>query len=235
MPALALLLVASKITQAPEPVLWLQPSGQITLSGKAFEPALSPGTRKIKTERGATYDFSGARPGMMFQDAPALALTDSFTISSWIYPRRHNNAQILFRGDDRNALDPYTFVIHGDGTINFCLQNASGVGFAVTTEIQLKQWSHVVASWDMPARRLNLWLNGELVAFATTSVQPFSVLDKGWAPGVGIGNVQNDKGPHNQPFDGQLSDLRLTRGVWTPADLAFRKPGIPPSASTTRF
>jgi hypothetical protein len=232
MSVISAILIAASFAQTPEPVLWLQPNGQITLSGKPVQPTFSPGTRVIKTERGTTYDFDGKRSGILLPDVSALAFTNSFTVSTWIYLRSYVNdgpgAQILFRGDDRNGLDPYDLVIHGDGTINFFVRDSSSRGFCVSAEMPLAKWVNVVASWEMPTGQLNLWLNGVNVAHATTSVQPFAVLDKGAAPGFGIGNVQNEKGPHNQPINGQLSDVRILRGVWTPEDLAFRKAGIPP-------
>jgi hypothetical protein len=227
----AALAIAAQI-QAPDPVLWLAPNGQIMVQGQAVQPTFSPGTRAIKTSRGVVYDFDGRRSGILLPDVRPLQLTESMTVSTWIYLRSYVNdgpgAQILFRGDDRCGLDPYTLNIMGDGTVRFAVQNAQDRGFIVQSEIPLQQWVHVLASWDMPTGRLALWLNGENVAMAKTTVQPFGPLDKGWSPGIGIGNVQNEKGPHNQPIKGQISDLRVYRGVWTPDDLLTRKPEIPP-------
>lgn len=232
MSIIAALIIASQ-AQAPEPVLWLQPNGQITIQGKAIKPTFSPGTRAIKTSRGVVYDFDGKRSGILIPDERALAITESFTVSTWLNLRNHWNdgpgAQILFRGDDRSGLDPYTLVVHPDGTVNFSVQDGQGRGFHVTAEMPLQKWTHVMASWDMETGRLTMWLDGENVAFATTSIHPFVTLDKGWSPGIGIGNVQNEKGPHNQPINGQLGDLRIYRGVWTPDQLMIRKPDIPPT------
>lgn len=232
MSVFAALVIASQ-AQAPEPVLWIRPDGRITIAGKAIEPTLSPGTRTFKTVRGVVYDFDGRRSGINLPDDRALALTDSFTVATWIYLRSYVNdgpgAQILFRGDDRSGHDPYTLVIHGDGTINFSVQNANDQGFHIKSEFPLQQWVHVLASWDSATGKMMMYLNGEHVAYAKTSIRPFAALDKGWTPGLGIGNVQNEKGIHNQPINGQLNDLRLMRGVWTPDDLLIRKPDIPPT------
>jgi hypothetical protein len=233
MSVIAALAIAVQV-QAPEPVLWVQPNGQITINGKPAPHTLSPGTRAVKTSLGVAYDFDGRRSGILIPDVRPLAVTDSFTVSTWVNLRSYVNegpgAQILFRGDDRNGHDPYTLVIHSDGTVNFSVQNAEDQGFHVTAEIPLRQWTHVLGSWDMTTGKLLMWIDGKNVAFATTKVHPFANLDPATAPGIGIGNVQNEKGPHNQPINGQLSDLRLLRGVWTPEDLGIlSKAAIPPA------
>lgn len=229
----ATLLMLSARPQLPDPVLWIRPTGEVAIAGRVIQPTLSPGTRAIRSQVGVAYDFDGKRSGMLIPDVRDLEITDSFTVCTWIYPRSYVNdgsgAQILFRGDDRNGVDPFTLVIHGDGTVNFSVQDAADRGFHITAELKLRRWTHVMANWDSITGRLMLFLNGEYVAFATTTVRPFGTLDPNWAPGVGIGNVQNEKGPHNQPFNGQLADLRVYRGVWSPSDLLIRKPDIPPA------
>jgi len=233
MSVIAALVIAAQ-AQAPEPILWLQPTGQITINGKPAAHILSPGTRALKTSQGVVYDFDGKRSGVLIPDLRPLAITESFTVSTWINLRSYVNdgpgAQILFRGDDRIGRDPYSLVIHSNGTVNFGIQNAEGTGFHVSAEVPLQRWTHVLASWDMTMGKLMMWLDGKNVAFATTKIHPFAVLDQATAPGIGIGNVQNEKGPHNQPINGQLSDLRLLRGVWTPEDLGILgKSAIPPA------
>lgn len=221
--------------QAPAPSLWLQPNGQVTIEGRQFSPRFAPGTRVIKTQWGATYDFSGPKSGLHFGDLRPLKISDSITVSLWINPRSYVNdgpgAQILFRGDDRSGVDPYSLVIHGDGTINFSIQNEFQKGVHVSSELPLQRWSQVTANWDSETGFLKMWLNGELVAMTKTSIRPFSDLDRAFAPGVTVGNVQNDLGPHNQPFNGMLADLRLYRGAWTPDELDLRLPTNEPPVS----
>lgn len=209
--------------QAPTPTLWLQPNGKVTIEGRVFNPRFAPGTRVLKTQHGATYDFFGPKSGLHFGDLNQLKITDSMTVSLWINPREYvkdgPGAQIMFRGDDRSGLDPYTLVIHGDGTINFSVQNDQSKGTHVTSELPLNRWSQVVANWDSETGFLKIWMNGELVGMNKTSIRPFAELDRTYTPGLTVGNVQNDQGPHNQPFNGMLADMRLYRGAWTPDDL----------------
>jgi len=211
--------------QVPEPSLWLNPNGKVSIEGRAFSPRFAPGARVYRTQLGATYDFDGKRGGVHFGDLQQLKITDAITVALWINPRSYVNdgpgAQILFRGDDRNGVDPYTLVIHGDGTLNFGIQNEEQHGMHVSAELPLNRWTQVVANWDSETGFLKMWVNGELVGLAKTSYRPFVNLDTNYTPGVTVGNVQNDKGPHNQPFNGMLADLRLYRGAFDPDQVGF--------------
>lgn len=219
--------------QAPEPALWIHPDGRITIAGKDVKPSFSPDTKKVPVLQGWGVDFGGPRSGILLGDPVQLQFTDSFTVSTWIRARSYVNqgpgAQILFRGDDRSGHDPFTLVIHGDSTINFSVQNDDDRGIHVTGELPLRQWVHVVGSYEAESGQLRLWLNGKLIAFTTTSIRPFARLDPSQTPGVGIGNVQNNHGPHNQPFNGTLYDLRVYQGAWTPESTGFEPTlGAPP-------
>lgn len=207
----------------PEPTLWLRPDGNVTIEGRAFTPKVTLGARGYMTPQGFVYDFDGTHGGVYFGDQNELKLTGSMTVALWIHPRSYVNdgpgAQLLFRGDDRCGLDPYDLVIHSDGTIHFAVQNDNDQGASVWAELPLNRWTQVVANWDQDTGFMKMWLDGELVGMVRTSLKPFANLDNGWTPGVGVGNVQNGQGPHNQPFNGMLSDMRLYRGAWTPDDL----------------
>lgn len=213
--------------QVPEPTLWLQPNGRITIEGREFQPKLANGARALRTHLGTAYDFNGVRAGIHFGDLPQLKLTDSITISLWINARTYRNdgpgAQVLFRGDDRNGVDPYFMAIHPDGTINFAVQSEDQTIRHVGTDLERNRWTQIVASWDSESGFLRMWQGGELVGLIRTKARPFAQLDNRFTPGVSIGNVQNDKGPHNQPFNGMIADLRLYRGAWTPDELGILK------------
>ena len=207
------------------PALWFNLRGEILVAGEPMNPTFTPGATRFRGQNGATYNFTGQRGGILFGDHPDLKLTGSITVSTWLYPRSYVNdgpgAQILFRGDDRNGLDPYYFVIESDGTINFAVNDDKGRGMKVKAELPLNKWTHITANFNNKTGELNMWLDGEQVAYARTSVRPFKNLDTGTAPGFGIGNVQNNRGPHNQPFNGMLADLRLYDQVLTPEQAGY--------------
>lgn len=213
-----------------DPVLWVRPDGKVAVEGKVVSPTFSPGVRRIPAQTGWGYDFDGKRSGILLPDLKPLALTKSMTVAVWLRPRSYVNdgpgAQVLFRGDDRCALDPYTLVIHANGNVVFGIQNEAEQGNCVGAELPLNKWTHVTASLDALTGKISMWLNGELAGFSYTTKKPIQNLDGAWAPGIGIGNVQNEKGPHNQPFNGTLFDLRLYSAVVNPPDAGFRPNGV---------
>lgn len=195
------------------PVLWLNPKGELLVNGVKAPARLTPGAKTVKTALGYGLDLDGKRGGLLLKDLPALKLTGSITVSTWIYLRSYVNdgpgAQILFRGDDRSGFDCYSLCILSDGTIAFGIGAADGLGASVQAEIPLKQWVHINASFDNDLGELRLWLDNGPISYRLTARKPYGDLDAAYAPGVGIGNVQNDAGPHNQPLNGILADLKL--------------------------
>ena len=219
---------------AAPPVLWLNLKGEILVAGQTVHPQINPGVSTNHIPEGIAYRFAGQKSGMLFGDMPALKLSGSITISTWINPSSYvtdgPGAEILFRGDDRDGYDPFYFVIEADGTINFSITDASNAGARVKAEIPLNRWTHVTANYNAETGELNMWLNGEQFAYSRSSHKPFVILDPAYTPGVGVGNVQNDRGPHNQPFRGMIADLRLYGAALTPDQTGFggRTPGMPP-------
>jgi len=221
----AMILTTNLVHQDLNPVFWLDLQGNILVDGKQITPQVNPGVSRIKTPDGIAYNFAGAKSGMLLGDNPAFKLNGDMTVSTWLYPRSYapNGAQseILFRGDDRNGYDPYCLVITADGTIRFVVENDRSEGMGVVAELPLERWTHVTASINSQTGEMEMWLNGVEVAYAHTTKRPFIDLIPAFTPGVGVGNVQNDKGPHNQPFNGLIADLRLYSKVLPPSEVGY--------------
>lgn len=212
--------------QSAEPVLWLTPTGNVLLRGKPAKFRVTKGASPVETPFGVGLDLDGTHGGLLLADGPALTLSDSLSISTWIYLRAYvkagPGAQVLFRGDDRPGLDPYQLVIHGDGTIVFAIVDPKNEVDQVSASIPLKKWVHVLGSFDSEAGEMKLWIDGHATMTIPTAHQPMRTLSKGDAPGVSVGNIQNDKGPHNQPLDGIVADLRLYDSAVKPAAAGYR-------------
>lgn len=240
MDLLAILALASIHAQSGKPLLWLSPNGQIEVEGKAVHARITTGAARVRLSGGYAYDFNGKHGGVLLDDLPQFHLTGSMTISLWINLRSYVNdgpgAQVLFRGDDRCGVDPYTMSIHSDGTINFAVQDDQDRGYGINGEIPLNRWTHVLASFNSETGEMRLWLNHESVAYARTSRRPFALLDPAFSSGIGIGNVQNDHGPHNQPINGTIADLRLYRGIYAPdeVDRGYSPWDNPPQARRSK-
>ena len=74
-------------------------------------------------EVGKAFSFNGANGWAALGDPGSLAFTQSFTIEGWIkvngFPTNSNFGSIMFRGDDRGGLDPYTLAVLPNGDLRF--------------------------------------------------------------------------------------------------------------------
>lgn len=208
------------------PVLWLTPEGRVLVRGRSAPARLTPGAAAVQTPFGLGLDFDGTKGGLLMPDLPALALSDAMTVSAWVYLRAYvkagPGAQILFRGDDRSGLDAYTLALHPNGDLFFGFHDVANGADSVGAHLPLKRWVHVTASYDTIRSQMKLWFDDLCVATAQTGHIPLKNLRKEDAPGVSVGNVQNDKGPHNQPLDGIVADLRLYDVALKPAEAGWR-------------
>ena len=209
-----------------EPTLWLHPQGRLLVEGKPVKARLAPGARTLPTPFGLGLDLNGIHGGLLVPDLPALALTRSITVSTWVFLRSYVNdgpgAQIFFRGDDRSGYDPYYLAILGDGTAQFCINDDEGRSAYALAEVPLNRWVRLTGTFDAEVGEVRMWLDDRLVANRQTSRRPFAPLDGGWSPGIGIGNVQNDHGPHNQPVNGMIADLRVYASALEPSQAGWR-------------
>ena len=170
--------------------------------------------------------MSGTRGGLYLEDLPELAFSGPFTISTWVYLRKYvtagPGAQILLRGDDRNGNDPYYLTIHANGTVSFAIDSADGVTTEVSAEVPLKTWTRLTAAYDPEAHEMRLWAGGSPDGGGGRSTgSPSASSTRNPRRGIGIGNVQNEKGPHDQPLDGILVDLRVYAAALTPAQAGY--------------
>lgn len=159
---------------------------------------------------GQAFTFDGSTGRIFVPDSQSLAITGSIAISAWVLtngiPAGSFASQILFRGDDRNGLDPYTLDLVYDNYVDFHLCDGSYTA-DITGPIILGGWNFVAASEDAKSGVMSLYINGEKVAFQHTEIQPFGPLDPNSNPGVGIGNVQSAN--YNEYFQGSIEDVRL--------------------------
>lgn len=222
------LVIALGLLDKPNPVL------AIGLNGKVISPSPEswrPDTKWVKVPNGLGVECWGKRSGWMIVDHPALALEKEFTISTWLKPYAYvlegPQAQIMFRGDDRPGLDPYSLALHDDGTVFLRFDNDANVTSECRskTKLPLNQWSHVLASFNIATHMMKIYVNGKLEGTTKTMLHPLGRLEDIDSAGLGLGNVQWDKGPHNQPYHGVLADLRLYNMELDPAGVGFDPKG----------
>jgi hypothetical protein len=164
---------------------------------------------------GQAFSFDGSNDRAQAADSPSLAVTGSMTIEGWLrvdaFPAGApaDHGEILFRGDDRGGLDPYSLSVEPNGNLLFQVSGLSG-GVGVQAPVPTGQFVHVAATLDDATGAMRLYVNGELAASMTTTVRPFADLDPASNPSVGIGNHGGyPTSPHNFPFDGLIDELSI--------------------------
>lgn len=161
--------------------------------------------------------FNGSSNWVFIPDYPQLALTKSLTLEAFIeaeaYPDSTiDEAQILFRGDDDIALDPY-FIELRSTNLFFAVTDYANQMAAVQVPITLHQWHHVAGTLDGATGSLRLYLDGNLVAATNTTVRPYALL-RGRNPGLGIGNVQSAH--YAEYFNGYIDEVRISDAALAP-------------------
>jgi hypothetical protein len=168
----------------------------------------------------ASLGLNGINQRIFIPDYPKLALTASITIEAWIYvaapPGGPNDAgQILFRGDDRLGLDPYSLTLI-DSSLTFQVTNAANGSVSVSAPLPgMKQWVFVAGELDGASGAMRLYVNGKLGGFTTTSIRPFAPLDAGSRAGLGIGNTQSAN--YAQYFPGFIDEVRVSNTALSPS------------------
>ncbi len=175
--------------------------------------SLISGTTYAAGQVGQAFKFDGIDDRVQMADSPSLALTHSMTIEAWVkadaIPAAGQQGEILFRGDDRGGLDPYSLSLQPNGMLRF--EVVSGPGATnLWAPIPVGQFVHVVGTLDDATGQMNLYINGGLISQTVTTVRPFGALDPASNPGIGIGNHGGyPNTPHNFPFNGLIDDLKL--------------------------
>lgn len=165
------------------------------------------------------FDFDGIDDGINIPDSPTFQLTQSMTIEGWIHIRAWpyepqnfwTRGSIVFRGDDRPGLDPYTLAVRGETRMmEFEVSTEVNHSITVQAPVSTGQWMHVAATLDDASGAMKLYLNGSVAAQAVTSLRALGPLDPASNSGVGIGNVQGaGTSPFRFPFNGLIDNLRL--------------------------
>lgn len=153
-------------------------------------------------------------------DYPKLRLTNSLTLEAFIEAETYSDnetlgeSQIVFRGDDRIALDPY-FIELRFTNLFFAVTSVSNQMASIQAPINLHQWHHVAGTLDGATGSMRLYIDGNLVAATNTSIRPYGELT-GAYPGLGIGDVQSDNIAYEY-FNGFIDEVRISDVALSPS------------------
>ena len=174
--------------------------------------------------KGNAIDMQGGLIGGAFApDGPEFVLTNSLSVSCWVYPRAYAHpyatspqSQIVFRGDDRSGMDPYQLTLSRSGYYAFGISGEHEIT-VLHSPAKLNTWAHVLGTLDGKTGLMRLYINGKLMRETTTHVRPLGGLDPAYHPGIGIGNTQFPQGGvHRQPLDGLIRDVRIYNEAVSP-------------------
>jgi hypothetical protein len=172
-------------------------------------------------EVGQAFNFNGRNGWASLGDPSSLAFTASMTIEGWIkvngLPTNYNFGAIMFRGDDRGGLDPYSLDLLPDGRLRFEVDSGHGAA-DVYASVPTGQFVHVAATLDDATGAMALYENGAVVAQIVTPDRPFGALDPTQQPGVGIGN-SNALSNYDVPFNGLIDELTVYNRALTAGEV----------------
>jgi hypothetical protein len=170
-----------------------------------------------------SLNFNGTQR-VFIPDYAALQLDHSLTIEASIYVRSQPTvvSNIVFRGDDRNALDPYRLEILS-GRVYFFVTGSNGqLATANAALPAFNSWLNVAGTLDDAMGAMKLYFNGTVVNSTTTSLRPFKTLVSNSNPGLGIGNTQSSN--YSEYFDGFIDEVRISDVALSPSQLLSSVP-----------
>jgi hypothetical protein len=181
---------------------------------------IAPGSR-------LAWDVAGLDDWFLVPDDPRLATGGSLTLEAWVkvraYQPRAVTNFILFRGDGTPGWDAYCLALSPAGDLVFHIE---GPGLRAgdpppTIQCPFKWFGvtvHLAGVFDARTGSLSLYVDGDLVASATTAARPRVRLNPAMGPGLGVGGYHG--GPRTSfAMDGILDDVRLSSAALRPADL----------------
>ncbi len=205
-------------------VSWYTANSNGTDATGLNQATLLNGTSVAGGKVGNAFSFDGVNDRVDLGDPDSLKFNASMSIEGWVFARTNtpNFGSIVFRGDDRGGLDPYSLVVLQDGTLRFEVDGGNGAA-DLTAPMPLGQFTHLAATLDDATGAMKLYINGAVVAQQVTAIRPFRDLTPTLHPGIGIGNANST---YNVPFNGLIDELSMyNRGLTEGEVLGIYKAG----------
>lgn len=121
------------------------------------------GSGPVSATGNSAFNFNGSAY-VEIPDAPALRLSDNFTIEAWVYLQDGTNETII----DKGPTYSYLFQIYSNEQPGLGLYaNYGGTHnwvYSSAVTVPINQWSHVAVTFRNEANGLKFWVNGNLVS-----------------------------------------------------------------------
>ncbi|MEQ1824524.1 MAG: LamG-like jellyroll fold domain-containing protein [Pirellula sp.] len=178
---------------------------------------------------GQALKFDGVNDRAILPDSASLQLTESLSIEGWIridsFPTT-GSGLILFRGDHRGGLDPYSIAVMPNGSFSFQISDLNN-SLQLEAPVSTGEFIHVAATLDDASGAMRIYVNGVLTAETVTDIRPFQSLSPSNNPGIGIGNHGGDLFLYNYPFHGLIDELSVYNRALSAAEVkAINDAGI---------
>ena len=121
------------------------------------------GSGPVSATGNSAFNFNGSAY-VEVPDAPALRLSNNFTIEAWVYLQDGSNETII----DKGPTYSYLFHIYPNGQPGLGLYaNYGGTHnwvYSSAVTVPINQWSHVAVTFTNAVNGLKFWVNGNLVS-----------------------------------------------------------------------
>lgn len=186
-------------------VAWWRGEGNANdSSGNGHDGTLLNGAAFDTGRFGQAFSFLGSQNRVFVPDSNDFKLTNSLTISAWVFPKL-DSWVVIYRGG--RSFSPYALEMDNAGNFAFFISGSSA-NDQLSVPIALNQWKQVTGTLDGLTGEMRLYFDGLLVAHKITQVRPRAEIDTNTPPplaGVFIGNATDG----NNPFIGLVDEVLL--------------------------
>jgi hypothetical protein len=223
--SLAALSVGQCIAPPAGLVAWWRAEGNALDSAGTNNGTLVSGATFAPGEVGQAFSFSGGNDAIEVADSASLRIAPSITIEGWVlvagFPSAAQWGQILFRGDDREGLDPYFLAVTRNGQLAFSINDSNNASAVLAVPVPTHVFVHVAGTLDDGSGLMTLYTNGQAAAELSTSVRPLTYLDPASNPGLGIGNNQGiPASSYRMGFNGLIDEISLYNRALSSTEIA---------------
>lgn len=198
--------------------------GTLGTSGQPSDlPSWQPG------KFGSALSFNGGANANNYVSIGASASINNLsqmTFDAWIYPRTlgENNYGRIFQKDDGTTLNGRGFEVSPGNELYYWhgwsgSAGQSAVWTTPTNSITLKQWNHVVISYDDTSSSNNpiIYING-VNQTLTVGTAPSGSSGSDASGTLYLGN-RNNGGTYDRTFDGYIDDARIYNYIRSPSQV----------------
>ncbi|MCF7837419.1 MAG: LamG domain-containing protein [Candidatus Marinimicrobia bacterium] len=141
---------------------------------------------------GYALALDGENDHVVFDGLPPLGLNGPVSVEAWVKPEAAAERLTILLGQD---LHSYLLALYGSDRIGWYIGSGAN---QLAAKIQLREWNHIVATFD--GQEMRLWLNGRDAGRRKSAVDAYPLRDK---------FSMASSAPQLPHFQGFLSNVRV--------------------------